>query len=216
MLRLRLLPAVTALGLAALLMTGFSGVARADTLLFANLFNSNENPPVNTAPRPASFGFATFVLNDAQTQLTYTATIFNIDVNGTQTPLDATDNLTNAHIHAADVVLPTQNAGVVWGFWGTPLHDIAPADTVMTPFATGVGGTFTGKWDLMEGVSVGGAPGLTSQLPRILSGNSYINFHTNQFGGGEIRGTITVPEPSSMLLLLAGTIGMGGLLRRRA
>jgi hypothetical protein len=45
------------------------------------------------------------------------------------------------------------------------------------------------------------------QLPNILAGNSYINFHTMQFPGGEIRGQILqVPEPSTISLLLAGAL----------
>ena len=31
-------------------------------------------------------------------------------------------------------------------------------------------------------------PTLTAQLPNIRAGRAYINFHTNQFAGGEIRG----------------------------
>src|SRR5437870_12443069 len=63
---------------------------RANTLLFATLSNAAENPPTNPtlttgAPRPASFGTATFDLNTAQTAMTFTATIFNIDVTGSQT-----------------------------------------------------------------------------------------------------------------------------------
>jgi len=219
-LRFRLLSAVTVLGLAALLLTGLPGVARADTLLFANLTNAAENPPVvpttsTGAPRPASFGTANFVLNDAMTAMTFTATINNIDVTGTQTA-DINDNLTAAHIHAALSVLPTQNVGVVWGFFGQPFNDNNPNDAVVTPSAT-VGGTFSGKWDLVEGNNTT----LALQLPNILSGNSYINFHTTQFGGGEIRGQILVqtpvptPEPSGFLLLFAGTAGLLGAFRRR-
>ena len=67
-----------------------SANAYADTLLFANMTNSQENPPVTPTtstgdPRPASFGTATFALNDAQTALSFTATIFNIDVTGSTT-----------------------------------------------------------------------------------------------------------------------------------
>lgn len=220
MLRLRLLPAVTALGLAALLMTGFSGIARADTILHATLTNGKEpqvptpvNPTLqNGNPRPVSFGTANFVLNDAQTELSFTATVFNIDVTGTQTA-DPNDNLTAAHIHAAALVNPPQAVGVVWGFFGTPFNNNNPTEPMgLIPFATGVGGVFSGTWNLPEGQNTT----LAAQLPNILSGNSYINFHTVQFGGGEIRGELSVPEPASILLLLAGTIGMAGVLRKHA
>jgi hypothetical protein len=77
---------------------------------------------------------------------------------------------------------------------------------VFTPFATGVGGTISGKWDSPEG----NATTLAAQLPNILSGHSYINFHTTQFGGGEIRGAIAaVPEPSTILLFAIGTLTLG-------
>jgi hypothetical protein len=181
--------------------------AHASILLTANLTNSQENPPTNPttsggAPRPASFGTASFVINDAMTSMTFMATIFNIDVTGSQTP-DVNDNLGNAHIHAAALVTPTTNAPVVWGFFGSPFNDNNPNDMTMTPFATGVGGTFSGKWDLPEG----NGTTLTAQLPNILSGNSYINFHTTQFGGGEIRGAIqVVPEPATVWLLLGGAL----------
>jgi hypothetical protein len=214
MLRLpyRLLSAVFVVGV----LISASGVAHADTLFFANLTNSQENPPTNPTTstggaRPVSFGTATLVLNDAMTALTFSATVFNIDFTGTQTT-DTFDNLTNAHIHASATLTPTTNAGVVWGFIGTPFNDNNPNDTVVTPFATGVGGTVVGKWDLPEGQ----ATTLTAQIPNLLNGNAYVNFHTVQFGGGEIRGAITrVPEPLSLVSLFAGVAGLIGVCRRR-
>lgn len=199
-----------------------TGAARADTLLFASLTNSQENPPtVPTtaagAARPASFGTATFVLNDAQTALTFSATIFNIDFTGAQT-LDVNDNLLAAHIHASPTVTPTTNGPVVWGFFGAPFNDNTPNDVVTTPFSTGVGGVISGKWDLPEG----NGTTLAAQLPNILSGHSYINFHTTQFGGGEIRGQIVaaIPEPGTLALLGTAAAGvlplaMGAVRRRR-
>jgi hypothetical protein len=187
--------------------------AQASILLTATLTNSQENPPTNPttstgAPRPASFGAANFVINDAMTSMTFTATIFNIDVTGSQTP-DVNDNLVAAHIHAAALVTPTTNAPVVWGFFGSPFNDNNPNDFTFSPFSTGVGGTFSGKWDLTEGNNTT----LTAQLPNILSGNSYINFHTTQFGGGEIRGALqVVPEPATLWLLGCGVMALA---RRR-
>jgi len=57
---------------------------------------------------------------------------------------------------------------------------------VVTPFANGVGGTIFSKWDRDEGNNTT----LTAQLPNILAGLSYINFHTTRLSGGEIRGQI--------------------------
>ena len=52
-------------------------------------------------PRPLSYGMATFILNATATALSFNATVYNLDVTGSQTPNDTNDNLTNAHIHAA-------------------------------------------------------------------------------------------------------------------
>jgi hypothetical protein len=189
----------------------------ASILLFAELTNGAENPPTTPttstgAARPASFGTAWFELNDAMTAMTFVATIFNIDVTGTQTP-DINDNLIAAHIHAGANVPPANN-GVVWGFFGSPFNDNNPNDSSFTPFTSGVGGVFRGKWDVNEGNLVAGVPTtLTAQIPNILAGRSYINFHTTQFGGGEIRGNIVAaPEPGSLALL---AIGIAGVASRR-
>jgi len=137
----------------------------------------------------------------------FNATIFNIDVTGTQTP-DVNDNLVAAHIHAGPTAAPGSSAPVVWGFFGTPFNDTTPNDSVVSPFtgAGQVGGTFSGKWDLTEGNNTT----LTAQLPNILAGLSYINFHTTQFGAGEIRGQIVTPEPSSIILAAVGAFGLIG------
>ncbi len=193
--------------------------SHASIILTANITDleagANEVLTTTTgAARPASFGTAQFVINDAMTAMTFTATVFNIDFTGSQTA-DTNDNLVAAHIHAAPTVTPSTNGPVVWGFFGSPFNDNNPNDVVTTPFASGVGGTISGKWDLNEGNNTT----LSAQLSNILSGHSYINFHTTQFPGGEARGNIVVqvtPEPSSSLLFLAGAGGLLALrLRRR-
>jgi hypothetical protein len=189
--------------------------ARADTILTATLTNGQEPGSVTPttvagAPR-ASSGTATFVLNNAQTAMTFTATVTGIDFTGSQSA-DTNDNLSAAHIHASSDpnFTPPQNGGVVWGFFGAPFNDNNPNDQVVTPLAVGVGGTISGKWDLAEGNNTT----LAAQLPNILAGRSYINFHTAQFSGGEIRGAI-VPEPAAVGSLLGGLALAGSRLARR-
>ena len=204
------------LGVAAAL--GWAGAARADLIAQVSLTHAQETvsgtPVTSTGdPRPLAYGVGTLVLNAARTQIAMTVTIYDIDVTGTQTA-DANDNLTAAHIHVG--AGPGTNAPVRWGFFGAPDNDNNPDDLVVTPFASGVGGTFTSVWNLNEGNA---GTTLTTNLPAILAGLSYINFHTVQFGGGEIRGQINfVPEPAGAIALGTGAAALGliGLRRRRA
>jgi hypothetical protein len=198
--------------------------AQAAIILHATLNNASENPPTTPTlspangggPRPASFGTADFLLNDARTAMTFSATIFNIDFTGSQTP-DTFDNLIAAHIHASPTAgLTAPNAPVVWGFFGSPFNDtnsLTPNPPLFDckAFDTGVGGTCTGTWDASEG----NATTLTAQLPNILSGHSYINFHTTQFTGGEIRGFLAVSEPPSLALLGVAAFGLFAFVSRR-
>lgn len=109
----------------------FGGASHASIILTATLTNAAEVPPVTApttvtgAPRPASFGSATFEINDDLTAMTFFATVFNIDFTGTQTA-DTNDNLTNAHIHAGPAVTPLTNGPVVWGFIGSPFNNTMP------------------------------------------------------------------------------------------
>ena len=158
-----------------------------------------------------SFGTGLFVLNEAQTALTFTIDVFNIDITGTQTA-DINDNLTAAHIHAGPTAVPGSNAGVVFGFFGTPFNNTNPNDGTVTAFASGVGGTFTGTWNAPEGQNTT----LAAQLSNLLSGHSYVNFHTVQFAGGEIRGALVpVPEPATWGMMLLGFGAIGAAIRRK-
>jgi glucose/arabinose dehydrogenase len=145
----------------------------------ARLEGAQENPPNASTAR----GYAAFFLNQEQTALRFIVTVAGLDFTGSQTA-DPSDDLLAAHIHAP--APRGMNAGVRFGFFGTPFNDTNPNDVVVTPFPNGVGGTVFSKWDTPEGNNTT----LTAQLPNILAGLSYINFHTRRLPGGEIRGQI--------------------------
>ena len=145
----------------------------------ARLEGTQENPPNASTAR----GYAAFFLNQEQTALRFIVTVAGLDFTGSQTA-DPSDDLLAAHIHAP--APRGTNAGVRFGFFGTPFNDTNPNDVVVTPFPNGVGGTVFSKWDTPEGNNTT----LTAQLPNILAGRSYINFHTRRLPGGEIRGQI--------------------------
>ena len=128
-------------------------------------------------------GYAAFFLDSNMAPLSFTVTVTGLDFTGSQTA-DPSDDLLAAHIHAA--APRGTNAGVRFGFFGTPFNDTNPEDVVVTPFASGVGGTIVSKWDADEGNNTT----LAAQLANILAGRSYINFHTRRLPGGEIRGQI--------------------------
>jgi len=117
-----------------------------------------------------------------------------------------------AHIHAGPSVAPGVNGPVVWGFFGTPFNDNNPDDHVVTPFGSGAGGTFSNKWDAPEG----NGTTLAAQVANIRAGRAYVNFHTAQFTGGEIRGYFPATQAfrDSLVAGLNGaTLTRAGVLR---
>lgn len=154
----------------------FAGIGH---VFVARLEGGQEVPPNASTAR----GYAAFFLNQEETALRFIVTVTGLDFTGTQTA-DPSDDLLNAHIHAP--APRGTNASVRFGFFGQPFNDTNPNDVVVTPFASGVGGTVLSKWDSAEGNNTT----LTEQLPNILAGQSYINFHTRRLPGGEIRGQI--------------------------
>ena len=161
-----------------------------------NLSGANEVPPVAS---PAT-GFATVVLDPtAQT----------IQINVTFSGLTSGDIA--AHIHCcappgtnvtvASTVpaFPGFPLGVTSGAYSSAVFDLTQTTIYNPAFVTLAGGIPQAEAALIGGIE---------------NGMAYLNIHTANFPGGEIRGQlISTPEPASLVLLGSGLVSL--LLTRR-
>ena len=148
---------------------------------------------LNEAPPTASpgIGFAIVTVD----------TILNtMEVNVTFSGL--TSGNTAAHIHCC--VAPGGNAGVATvtpTFTGFPSGTTAGSyDNV---FDMTLASSYNPAFVTLQGGSVSAAEAVL--FAGLASGQTYLNIHTTQFGGGEIRGfLVATPEPGTWVLALAG------------
>ena len=174
------------------------GTAFAATMFSVPMTGAQEVPSVSTA----NSGTALFELSADQTELTYDVTVMNFDFGGAFT-VDTSDDITGLHIHNAPA---SSNGGVKLGIYN-PSQD--PDRTI----TVGPGPTirFQGIWDAADPSN----DSLASQLANLLSGELYINLHTIAHPGGELRGQLSVPEPSTAALAMVMVCGLTLARRRR-
>jgi hypothetical protein len=151
------------------------------------LLAANEPQPLGT-PSTASGGEvgAGIFLDDATNLLTV-----NVGWGSSQGFNNLTSLANNSHIHGPTASNNgsgfTQTAGV--------LFNLTRSSDAIT------GGTFTSAPIALS----------AAQVTDLMNGKFYINIHTANNGGGELRGFIVaVPEPSSFALLGLASIGAAG------
>jgi len=188
---------VTLIGLVlAVLM--LSAVARADQLVFTTTLTGAQEVPPTGSP---GIGSALVTLDTATNLLTV-----NVAFAGLGSPTIA------SHIHCCTP--PGANAIVattVPTFPGFPLG--VTTGTYLMTFDLTLASTYNPAFITAHGGTVAGAQ--AAFIAGLISGQTYLNIHTSQFPGGEIRGQLqAVPEPASLLLLSTGIVAAAGTLRK--
>jgi hypothetical protein len=164
----------------------------------ATLSGANEVPPVASPGTGSAIVTFDFNANTMRVQVTFSG---------------LTSGDTASHIHCC--APPGVNAGV------------ATTLPTFTGFPSGVTfGTYDHTFDMSQGssynpafVTAHGGTATSAELALydgMLAGDSYLNIHTTNFGGGEIRGFLVaqIPEPATLALFGFGVLGLGFTARR--
>ena len=132
----------------------------------------------------------TFVIQATWSGLSGTTTVAHIHC------CTATPGTGTVGVAVTPTTLPGFPVGLQAGTYLSPVIDL----DIPTSFTSGFINNFAG------GIAANADAAL---IAGIESGRAYFNIHTNLFPGGEIRGFLQVPEPTTIALL---GLGLGGLI----
>lgn len=188
----RVLLLVIALAIATALMFPVPVAYAIPVTFVGNLTSANEVPPVSS---PGT-GLATVVLDAAAQTLQINATFSGLTSNTTAAHIHCCAPLgTNAGVATTVPAFPGFPLGVTSGSFSSAVFDLTQPIIYNPAFVTLQGGLIPAEAALIAGIQ---------------NGTTYLNIHTVNFPGGEIRGQLQpVPEPTTLLLLGTTMAGLG-------
>src|SRR6267143_6502529 len=183
---------VTALAIATALMLPGPAAYAIPVTFVGNLAGANEVPPSASL----GTGLATVVLDPTAQTIQVNATFSGLTSNDVAAHIHCCAPLgTNAGVATTVPAFPGFPLGVTSGTFSSAVFDLTQPTIYNPAFVTLQGGLTQAEAALIAG---------------ILNGTTYLNIHTVNFPGGEIRGQLqAVPEPTTLLLLGTTMAGLG-------
>src|SRR6266581_1082874 len=182
---------VTALAIATVLMLPVPAAYAIPMTFVGNLAGANEVPPVAS---PGT-GLATVVLDPTAQTIQINVTFSGLTSNDVAAHIHCCAPLgTNAGVATTVPAFPLFPLGVTSGSYSSAVFALTQSTIYNPAFVTLQGGLSAAEAALIAGIQ---------------TGMTYLNIHTVNFGGGEIRGQLfPIPEPSTFLLLGSGLAGL--------
>ena len=183
---------VTALAIATALMLPVPAAYAIPMTFVGNLAGANEVPPVVS---PGT-GLATVVLDPTAQTIQINVTFSGLTSNDVAAHIHCCAPLgTNAGVATTVPAFPLFPLGVTSGSYSSPVFDLTQSTIYNPAFVTLQGGLIQAEAALIAGIE---------------NEMTYLNIHTVNFQGGEIRGQLEpVPEPTTLLLWGSAMAGLG-------